>query len=65
MKNTEKKNTAKTYKQIIEAMSQIKTEDDYNRVCGEISNSFSREKITWKDYEILHQLAAMASVTVI
>ena len=43
----------------------MKTEDDYNRVCGEISNSFSREKITWKDYEILQQLAAMASVTVI
>ena len=56
---------AKTYKQLIEAMSQMKTEADYNRVCFEIDWAYQREKITWKDLETLNKLAGMASVTVI
>lgn len=54
----------KTYKQLIEAMAEMETEDDLNRVCFEIDWSFQKEKITAKDLQILFKLAGKAGVTV-
>lgn len=54
----------KTYKQLVEKMSEMETESDLNAICYEIDWSFQQEKITWKDHETLYKLAGMAGVTV-
>lgn len=55
---------AKTYKQLVETISQMKTESDYNRTCYEIDWSYQNEKITWKDLETLNKIAGMASTKI-
>lgn len=43
-----------TFKELIKLFSEIETEDDFNRACGEIDNSFQHEKISWGDHELLY-----------
>ena len=47
----------KTFKQLVQAISEIRTENDRLAVCGEINKSFEHDKITWKDHEMLYGLA--------
>ena len=55
----------KAYKEIVAKIAEMKTEGEYNEVCSMISQAFNKDKISWKDYEILNEVAAKASVTVI
>lgn len=47
----------KGFKQLVAAIAGIESEEDRNYVCGEINLSFEHEKISWKDHEMLYQLA--------
>lgn len=50
-----------TFKKLVERIAQgVKTWDEFNEVGGQISRSFDTEKITYKDYEMLYDLLAMA-----
>lgn len=55
----------KAYKEIIKKMAEMKTESEYNQVCGMIANAYNKDKISWEDYENLNEVAAKASVTVL
>ena len=47
-----------TFKELVKLFSEIETEDDFNRACGEIDNSFQHEKINWGDHELLYKLVS-------
>lgn len=47
----------KTFKQLVKAIAEIKTEEDRLIVYGDIDNSFQHGKITWNDHQILYTLA--------
>lgn len=47
-------NQALSYKQIVGCIAAITTKEDYNTVCGMIDFSFQKEKISWKDHEVLY-----------
>lgn len=47
-----------TYKKLIEAIANMKTEEDRLEVWGQINRSFEKEKITWKDHETLYDIAS-------
>ena len=49
-----KMNQALSYKQIVGCIAAITTKEDYNTVCGMIDFSFQKEKISWKDHEVLY-----------
>ena len=50
-----------TFKKLVERIAQgVKTWDEFNEVGGQISRSFETEKITYKDYETLYDLLALA-----
>ena len=46
-----------TFKELVKLFSEVETEDDFNRACGEIDNSFQHEKISWNDHQLLYRLA--------
>lgn len=47
-----------TFKQLVAMLAGIKNEDDFNNVtCAAIKHSFEADKITYKDYELLWDLA--------
>lgn len=46
----------KTYKQLVEQLSEIKTTEDLWNLCGEIDRSYQHEKITYKDNETLYKI---------
>lgn len=48
--------THKTYKQLVEQLSEIKTKEDLWNLCGEIDRSYQHEKITYKDNETLYKI---------
>lgn len=48
--------TYKTYKQLVEQLSEIKTTEDLWNLCGEIDRSYQHEKITYKDNETLYKI---------
>ena len=45
-----------TFKQLVVLISEIKNEEDYWEACGKIDISFQKEKITWKDHEVLFNI---------
>lgn len=47
-----------TYKQIVKAISEAKTEEELERVMWDIDRSFEHEKITWNDHETLYTIAS-------
>lgn len=47
-----------SYKKLVEAIANMKTEEDRLEVWGQINRSFEKEKITWKDHETLYDLAS-------
>lgn len=52
----------KNFKRLVAAISEINSEESLNYVCGEIDRSFDREKITWKEHEMLYQTAILLAV---
>ena len=56
-------NEMKSFKQLVQMIHDIETEDDRNKTWGEINKSFESDKITWKDHEMLYDLASMVRVT--
>ena len=48
--------TYKTYKKLVEQLSEIKTTEDLWNLCGEIDRSYQHEKITYKDNETLYKI---------
>ena len=47
----------KNFKQLVMEISEIESENDRRIVCGDIDKSFEHGKISWKDHEILYNLA--------
>ena len=47
---------AKTLKQLVALLAEIKNEDDAGVAGGEINWSFESEKITWQDHEMLYKI---------
>lgn len=52
-----------TFKQLVKMIHDIKTEEDKNKVFGQIDRSYEMEKINYKDHEMLYDLACMVRVT--
>lgn len=46
-----------TFKQIIKAISQATSEKEIGVIFGEIQDAFESDKITFKDYELLYDIA--------
>lgn len=42
-----------TFKKLVQAISEIKSYEDCNKVARQIDRSFEIEKTTWKDHEML------------
>ena len=53
---------ALSYKQIVGCIAAITTKEDYNKVCGMIDFSFQKEKISWKDHEVLYAVMRLINV---
>ena len=47
-----------TYKQIVKAISEAKTEEELEKAMWDIDRSFEHEKITWNDHETLYAIAS-------
>lgn len=45
-----------TFKKLVALISEIKNEDDYWKVYGQIDIAFQKEKITWNDHECLFNI---------
>lgn len=52
----------KNFKQLVAAISEIDSEESRLYVFGEIDCSFDREKITWREHEMLYQIARKMAV---
>lgn len=50
---------ALSFKQLVNLLADVKTEEDFNRACGQIDMSFQHDKITWNDNELLYKLAGI------
>ena len=48
----------KTFKQLVDTISNISSDEDFNEACGEIDISFQHDKISWKDHELLYKLVS-------
>ena len=59
MKILRESSSVKSFKQLVEALSQVHSKEDTNEVMGQIDNSFQAEKISWKDHEMLYELASI------
>ena len=53
-----------TFKQLVKLFSEVQTEEDFNRACGAIDDSFQHDKINWNDHELLYDLARLISKAV-
>lgn len=51
-----------SYKQIVGCIAAITTQEDVNTVCGMIDTAFQREKISWKDHEVLFAIVGKISI---
>lgn len=47
-----------SFKSLVEELNKINSVESANEVMGEIDNSFQAEKISWKDYETLYDIAS-------
>ena len=52
----------KNFKQLVTAISEIDSEETRDYVFSEIDQSFNREKITWKEHEMLFQIVRKMAV---
>ena len=53
-----------TFKQLVKLIHDIETEDDRINAFNQINRSFEKdEKISYKDHELLYDLACMVKVT--
>lgn len=59
MKILRESSSVKSFKQLVEALSHVHSKEDTNEVMGQIDNSFQAERISWKDHEILYELASI------
>lgn len=50
------------FKKIVSAIAAINTQEDVNTVYGMIDTAFQQEKITWKDHEVLFEIAGKIRV---
>lgn len=50
------------FKKIVAAIAAIKTQGDFDEVCGMIETAFQHEKINWKDRGLLFDLVGKISV---
>lgn len=48
--------TYKTFKQLVTALSEIKTKEDLQHFCYEIDMSYQHDKITYTDNETLYKI---------
>lgn len=48
----------KTFKRLVISINEIHDEDQRCRVWWEIGRSFEADVITWRDYELLYDLAS-------
>lgn len=64
MKVLKEANNWLTFKQLVKLFSEVKTEEDFNRACGAIDDSFQHDKINWNDHELLYDLARLISKAV-
>ena len=46
----------KTFKQLVEELSNVRTKEDLNRFCFQIDMSYQHGKITYKDNETLYRI---------
>ena len=46
----------KTFKQLVEELSNVKTKEDLNRFCFQIDMSYQHGKITFQDNETLYRI---------
>lgn len=44
------------FKKLIAMIATIETKDDFDTVCGRISDAYQNEKISYKDYELCFDL---------
>ena len=44
------------FKKLVAMIATIETMEDFNTVCGCVSDAFQHEKISYKDYELLFDL---------
>lgn len=51
-----------TFKQLVAAIAEIRSEEKRLEVFGEIDRSFCRDKITFKDHEILYDIASRVTI---
>ena len=45
-----------TFKQLVERLAEIRSEDDCNRFCGDVDRSYQAGKITYKDNETFYNI---------
>lgn len=48
--------TAMTFKQLVKAIAHITSREEWERLYGEITRSYDKEKISFADYELLFDL---------
>lgn len=44
------------FKTLLQKIIEANSPEDVSRVCGEIDNAYQREKISYKDHEMLYNL---------
>lgn len=50
------------FKKIVELIVNIETQEDFDIVCGMIDTEFNKEKLTWKEHELLYSLMNMVTI---
>lgn len=48
------------FKKILREIVQIRTMEEFNHCCGEISRAFETGKVSWNDYNLLFSVAELA-----
>ena len=48
-----------TFKQLVKAIAEINSREEWEHIYGEIGRSFEKEKITFADYELCFKLLAI------
>ncbi len=49
---------ARTFKQLVQLMSEANSEDDALNAAGQIDVSFQHDKINWNDHQMLYALVS-------